>query len=124
MRLEPKQETLDLVWPFEFFREGSAAMARNVSAALTLACEPVTAATVGRLLESLPDSQEALTDDAWRRVSFFYDCLRRAHDRDAQRADALIRYFCVWFRRNRDARHMLVAGVMGVVEGMEAMAKG
>jgi hypothetical protein len=116
MRLEPKQEMLDLVPRFEFFREACREFMGNVVGALRLAGEDLT--MIEAFLRSMPLRIDDLKQDSFRN-GYCYLVLKKAEatGKDARRCSRIADYFIADFTsKSRDAQDILLAAVLGVAQ--------
>lgn len=117
-------EMIDMMRGYEFWREGCGRMCGIVCELLRMAGQPVTLASVLRVVESLPRRRTDLASPEWRQ-EYCYKCLETAHTNavseiETKRFDFVANYFVFYFpQRTWLAQETMIDSFVGILRALE-----
>jgi len=118
-------EMIDMMRGYEFWREGCGRMSGMVCELLRMAGQPVTLATVQRVVESLPRRAADLACAEWCKRSYCCECLELAHSKAVneigdKQFDFLCDYFLAYFpNRTMLAQETMIDSFVGILRALE-----
>lgn len=111
---------MDVMWRYEFWRDGCRMMAMVVCVVLRASKEPLTLKNVISFVSSMPRRPQDLTSDWWKN-GFCSTCLEKAYNALPRSetevlTDYVLRYFP---ERSRICQEMLIDAFIGILTGIE-----